>query len=310
MAIEEIHSAAEAALAETHLENVSDSAGGRWVQIPGHRPHTIEALQIKRDPFEIRLKPRPNRVFYEETTTILISFLLSYLKAAVFFDVGSLGGHFSFVAASQESTAPDVHAFDMQPRAIEAIKERLGQVDLPGRITPHLAGLSDEYGGLRRIWYSRTLMFEEEPAPADYREPWWLRMKFALQGTDSKRSKLHSAEVLLTTLDRFCQDNALAPELIKIDVDGYEGKVLRGAHYVLRTVQPVILLELHKDAKQRHGILRRDVVAMLFDAGYKALFITDHQVRARCRLVPALPDNPLFGRHETDMVLFIPPKLA
>lgn len=310
MAIEEILSAAESALAENRLENVTDSAGRRWVQIPGHRAHTVEALKIKRDPFEIRLKPRPNRVFYEETTTVLISFLLSYLKARVFFDVGASTGHFSFVAASLEDPTVDVHAFDMQPHGMETIKEKLGQVDIPGRITPHLAGLSDEYFGLRRIWYSRTMMFEEEPAPAEYREPWWIRLKFALQAKDSKRSKLHSAEVLLTTLDRFCQDNALAPDLIKIDVDGYEGKVLQGAQHVLGSIQPVILLELHKDAKQRHGILRHDVVAMLFDAGYQALFITDHQDRARCRLVPAAPDNPLFARRETDMVLFIPPKLA
>ncbi len=294
-------------LAENRLSNVTGEDGRRWLQIPGHKPHVIAALAHAKDPFEIRLSKRSNRDFYEETTTLLISFLVGRFRPKVFFDLGASTGHFAFVAASHLGAAAEAHAFEMQPNLVDIIETTAADRHLTGKVTGHLCGLSDTHVGQQRIWYVRTKMFEHEPAEHEYREPWWIRLKFALQGSTSERGKLFNADVLVTSLDRFCEDHNLAPELIKIDVDGYEGKVLRGAERVLRKIRPVILLELHKDAKQRDGISRSACAAMLFDAGYSALFITDHQDLARCRLVEAGPQDELFARQETDMVLFIPP---
>jgi hypothetical protein len=89
-------------------------------------------------------------------------------------------------------------------------------------------------------------------------------------------------------------------------VDGYEGKVIKGAQSLLRDVKPVIALELHKDSKQRFGILRRDVAKLFFDADYDAVFLTDHHDPKTCRIIPVSIDDPLIGRAKTDMILFIP----
>lgn len=295
-------------LAETRLSNEVDEEGRRWLHIPGHKPRIIPALAHAKDPFEIRLRRRSNQAFYEETTTLLISFLLQRFRPGVFYDLGASTGYFAFVAASHIEARPEAHAFEMQPQLVDIITTTAAGLDLPGQVFGHLAGLSDQHTGMQRVWYARTRMFEQEPAEHEYREPWWIRLKFALQGSKSERGKLHHADVLVTSLDRFSADRGLAPGLIKIDVDGYEGKVLRGSERVLREVQPVIVLELHKDSKQRDGILRADCVAMLFDAGYSALFVTDHQDLAKCRLVAAGQGDPLFARQETDMVLFLPPR--
>jgi FkbM family methyltransferase len=48
-----------------------------------------------------------------------------------------------------------------------------------------------------------------------------------------------------TTLDRFCADHDIAPEVIKIDVEGAELAVLRGARETLRRSKPVIFLSVH-----------------------------------------------------------------
>ncbi len=308
MTLANIQADSKTFLAHTRLANVTDQAGQRWLSIPGHDPHIIRALKHRRDPLEIRITRRSNRDFYEETTTLLISFLTGYFKTSTFFDLGASTGYFAFVAASHAHTRPRAHAFEMQPYLIEMIDQTARERGLSDRVVSHLTGLSDVHRGRRRIWYARTKMFETEPAPGAYLEPWWIRMKFALQGGQTERGALNSAEVLLTSLDRFCSDNAVSPDLIKIDVDGYEGKVLRGAKHLLSDTQPVILLELHKDAKQRDGISRTNCVGMLFAAGYRALFVTDHQDLERCKLVEARPDDPLFERQQTDMVLFIPPK--
>jgi hypothetical protein len=46
---------------------------------------------------------------------------------------------------------------------------------------------------------------------------------------------------------------------------------------------------------------------MLFDAGYRALFLTDHHKRERCKIVPVEAGDPLLARQQTDMIVFLPP---
>ena len=309
MDIADLQAEAISFLANMRLANVKDARGQRWLEIPGHVKGVIIAHKQGRARREIRLRPHPNKEFFEETTTLLMSFFLSRFRPKVFFDVGSHKGYFSLLAASHMAARPDVHAFDMQPIGIKRLNKAVQDLTLPGTIVGHVAGLSDCHRGNVRIWYAGTKMFEYEPDASEYREAWWLRPKFAIQGNSDERA-LRSADVLLTTLDRFCADRELVPEFMKIDVDGYEGKVLQGAREILHNAQPIIFLELHKDAKQRHGILRREVVAMIFDAGYAALFMTGHHNREKCKLIPVGPDHPLFARQETDMVLFVPPRLS
>ena len=49
-----------------------------------------------------------------------------------------------------------------------------------------------------------------------------------------------------TTLDRLFEKGKLTqPDLIKIDVDGYDGKVLKGAATILQQFQPAVIFEYH-----------------------------------------------------------------
>lgn len=47
------------------------------------------------------------------------------------------------------------------------------------------------------------------------------------------------------TLDRYCAERDLLPEVIKIDVEGAELGVLRGAQFVLERCRPLIFLSVH-----------------------------------------------------------------
>ena len=49
------------------------------------------------------------------------------------------------------------------------------------------------------------------------------------------------------TLDQLCQNNKIVPEVIKIDVHGFEGKVLNGFKKNLYDKVRIILLELHSN---------------------------------------------------------------
>ena len=68
-----------------------------------------------------------------------------------------------------------------------------------------------------------------------------------------------------------------------------------------------MLLELHQGKKLRFGFSRTEVTDFLFGLGYEALFFTDHQVKANCKVVRVGPGNQLLGRQQTDLLLFAHP---
>jgi FkbM family methyltransferase len=54
-----------------------------------------------------------------------------------------------------------------------------------------------------------------------------------------------SVEVSTLKLDTFCHAEGIAPDVIKIDVEGAEGMVLRGATGILRRLRPVLVVSTH-----------------------------------------------------------------
>ncbi len=297
----ELGKACQAHLRQTLL-NYIDKGGKRWLDVPGHALLPADAPAPS-------FAPRAAKgIFYEQSTTLLLSYLFGRMKPRVFFDIGSASGYFSLLAASREDAAIEAHAFDMRPVGKRDLEGQYAKLKLPGRVHAHLAGLSDVFGGERDVWFARTQMFETEPPVEAYREAWHRRLKFWLRG--DKTRGLHKARVLLTSLDHF-STNVAWPELIKCDVDGYEGKVISGGKALFSSERaPVLLLELHRDAMQRDGFNRQSVVAPLFANGYRALFLTDHHDATKCEVLPAGPEHDLFRRQETDMVLFVPPRMA
>jgi len=76
--------------------------------------------------------------------------------------------------------------------------------------------------------------------------------------------------VPLTTLDDFCGAQGLdRADLVKIDVEGYEGHVLRGAPLVLAS-RPALALELHLDCLARYGSSPQAVLGLIDLASYEA----------------------------------------
>jgi FkbM family methyltransferase len=60
----------------------------------------------------------------------------------------------------------------------------------------------------------------------------------------------NSQKLTTETVDNFCDflmtENRLLPDVIKIDVEGYEGKVLDGAQKTLRHIRPLMFIEIHQ----------------------------------------------------------------
>lgn len=241
---------------------------------------------------------------YEAPAVGLMSFVLRKFSIVNFFDVGAASGLFSFIAAGTESKKITAHAFEMSPQPFQKMLGKIAQNSaLPGEIHAHLAGLSDRHEGQRDIWFSRTQMYETEPSPSAYREAWHRRLKFALSGV-RERDELKSASVLLTSIDAFSEGYG-SPQFIKIDVDGYEGKVLQGAEKTLRAERPFVLLELHQDDHiDRTGWSRSTIAKYLFDIGYSAACLTNHYNVKKTELVEVEFGDRVFAQQKTTMFLF------
>ena len=74
------------------------------------------------------------------------------------------------------------------------------------------------------------------------------------------------------TLDNFCKENELKPELIKIDTEGAEVGILKGATETLRFHQPTIYLSVHPRHIIELGSTVEELEQLLLEIDYK---ITD-----------------------------------
>jgi FkbM family methyltransferase len=101
------------------------------------------------------------------------------------------------------------------------------------------------------------------------------------------------------TLDSYCSANRIAPTLIKIDTEGFECEVLRGALGLLRECKPAILVEVSGSVENQYELWN-----MLARQQYRCYSI----VQSLGRRYPERPFVPIYcaeefmaaGNHESD----------
>ncbi len=72
------------------------------------------------------------------------------------------------------------------------------------------------------------------------------------------------------SLDSLCAGHRLAPDLIKIDVEGFELEVIRGATRTLSLHRCAVMLELHPYLLERRRQSPGEVTGLLENLGYEA----------------------------------------
>jgi FkbM family methyltransferase len=74
------------------------------------------------------------------------------------------------------------------------------------------------------------------------------------------------ARVKVVTIDQVCR--GLAPNMIKIDIEGAELLAIRGARELLSRSSPVLLIAVHPDAMRALGTAPRELVELLTEFRY------------------------------------------
>jgi FkbM family methyltransferase len=157
-------------------------------------------------------------------------------------DCGANIGMFSSVMARAVGSNGSVHAFEPDPTIASDLRRVLEVNNFTWTRVNQLA-LSDTTGTAA---FKRVL-------ETDVR-----RESSHLDVTGESTDELNTESILvnLTTLDLYVRENNLRPKLIKIDVEGAEMLVLKGATDVLTSFKPLLVIEIHNFIDDNHNQLK------------------------------------------------------
>ena len=217
---------------------------------------------------------------YERRFLDLIADLLESRPNMIFIDVGTNIGAVTIPLAK---AFPDieVHAFEPNPLSVERLQRNLA-LNKTTNVVPHPVGVGARPGRERLYTASRfeigNSSFLKPASPVD----------------EDK-----SIAIEVETLDnRFCVSASKVngrAGLIKIDVQGYERHVLRGATALVRRDRPYIVFE-HQDENfaslEEARDAKRWFLEFFHDTGYTVFYQTRHDASM---MFPVKWDRPLNG---------------
>ena len=248
-----------------------------------------------------------DKKIYEPITSFLISELQTVCMNNCFLDVGSANGYFSLIAASRKESRMRIDAFEIRPSSIQEFKNAVDfNQHLPvDDIHLHHAALSDNPGTMQDIWYYKTKLFLQKPTLPEYQESLSRRLKYALRGK-SDYATLKTARIPVDSIDSVCEELRLKPGLLKIDVDGFEARVLPGGLQTFAKFHPIIVLEIHRESfLAPFKVTRQELVQMLLDAGYEAILIEEHRDVSKVSWQMLNKDDlPSLRTNTTDLMVF------
>lgn len=147
-------------------------------------------------------------------------------RAKVVFDVGAHIGLYAIPASSVISQGGIVYAFEPSAINRKYFEKHLKYNRISNIVLlPYLVG--DEVNKMQAFYESRVV------DPANSVNP---------KKNIARYSKVFREQV---TLDNFTEESKVKPDVIKIDVEGAEYNVLKGANELIRKYSPVIFLSAH-----------------------------------------------------------------
>ena len=199
----------------------------------------------------------------------------------VFVDVGANIGWFTLLASPPVGAGGRVHAFEPRKPTVDYLRRSVAMNDLGAIVVVHEFGLDRMAGQAKLCWKAST------------RNP-----GHSYLGTGEGHAAEEIQEVRLESLDRLRLGRI---DMIKLDVEGAEMRVLEGGEATLTLSRPVALCEIYP--AQLRAVSKAapaDVFGWFKTRGYRS-FIVDRQ-----RNGEEINDFPTDWRKELINVAFVP----
>lgn len=190
---------------------------------------------------------------YDETTVKVIDRFV--YPGDVCFDVGANVGAITFALARATGGTGKVFAFEPGPPIFERLTANLAlNPALREVVHTYQVGISDKSGALK--WTEDVNN----------------------RGNGGLFDRKEGTEVPVVTLDDFCREHAvLRVNFIKVDVEGMELEVLRGAKSILRESHPILYYETRQPFIKFRGFnIFAEIEQLLGGLGYKLFKVDRH----------------------------------
>jgi FkbM family methyltransferase len=197
----------------------------------------------------------------------------------VIVDVGANFGFHTLIAANAVGTSGRVYAFEPLPQAFKQLNDNLALNAIRHVITENVA-LGD-HEAVENIY-----TFSDEP--------------------DTHASMHSSVGVVneafkcqVTTLDKYAAENLGEHRisLIKLDVEGYELSVLKGAKNILDNMRPNIIVEFNPKTLQAAGASQEELMGYLIEHRYTLKLLDVNSGKQ----TPLYNVNQLSHKHSTNV---------
>ena len=193
-------------------------------------------------------------------------YTLAYFRSAllpdsIVFDIGAYIGVYTFAACNILKSGM-VHTFEPNPHSAKRIEETIRRNNVT-QIQLNNCALGNHTGKVNFALHKTPVQSRIHTQP----------------------SQANSVEIPITTLDHYCHVQKINRiDLLKMDVEGAELMVLRGAAEMIEKRSPVMIVELHQPESKGFGHTVSETIHYLRDAGY-SLYTVRYGLTTRPQLL-------------------------
>lgn len=197
--------------------------------------------------------------FLEDPLIVLIKAVPKVCRQGLIIDVGANIGYASILFSDYAAPGCEVISFEPDRTNFETLKEVVHKRSL---ITPVWSAIGDEVGEIR-FWSNPQHHADSRTVTAEFEK------ELGLEDV--------TYAVPLISIDAYLERErpGCPVGLIKIDVQGYEEKVLRGCEStILKNPDMVIVFEYAPEASKDLGFSPEKQIAFFIDRGFKLYLLT------------------------------------
>jgi FkbM family methyltransferase len=215
-------------------------------RVPGEKYRVLSCGGVLKG-YKMKIDWTKHRSFVYGTwePEVVDSILQNVLPGMTVVDIGAHAGFYALLFAKLVGPTGKVIAFEPLPANFRLLEENIALNGLTNVLVRHEA-VGERSGELNL----------EVPDPEDH----------LLAGPMSSADPRGSMKVPVVSLDDFASQRGLHIDFIKMDVEGAEGSILKGAQETLRGFHPAMVVELH-NADRQAG--RHPVATYMEDLGYQ-----------------------------------------
>lgn len=200
------------------------------------------------------------------------------------FDVGANHGLVSLVMSTAVLPEGQIYAFEASEETCLVARQNLA-----------LNGLA------QRVQVINALIAEQSGQALDF---YWEHTSGGASLVPGYLGHQTPVKKMATALDDFCEMQRLAPDLVKLDIEGAEGRALAGMRKTMANIRPAVIAELHSWPEMPLARNAAQILEFLIPLNYQMIYlrtrsaVKDPQVlasRGRCHVLlwpleQALPD--------------------